>query len=111
MTLAVFFPSLMGVGILVSGALLISDSIRRLFPQGSLRRKHNVVVGTYGAVADAVDAAGYHLAEPWFLGRGLRPQSLSSRNVFGPARDQRKRINAPLYAFVGRELRRRQRKL
>jgi hypothetical protein len=75
MTLAVFFPSLMGVGILVSGALLISDSIRRLFPQGSLRRKHNVVVGTYGAVADAVDAAGYHLEEPWFLGRGLRERS------------------------------------
>lgn len=75
MTLAVFFPSLMGVGILVSGALLISDWVRRLFPQGSIRRKHNVIVGTYGAVADAVDAAGYHLNEPWFLGRGLRDRS------------------------------------
>lgn len=75
MTVAVFFPSLMGVGILVSGALLISDWVRRLFPQGSIRRKHNVVVGTYGAVADAIDAAGYHLEEPWFLGRGLRNRS------------------------------------
>ncbi len=75
MTVAVFFPSLMGVGILVSGALLISDWVRRLFPQGSIRRKHNVVVGTYGAVGDAIEAAGYHLEEPWFLGRGLRNRS------------------------------------
>ncbi len=72
MTIAVFFPSLMGVGILISGALLISDALRRLFPHSSLRRKHNVVVGTYGAIGDAVDAAGYRLYEPWFLRRGLR---------------------------------------
>lgn len=72
MIVAVFFPSLMGVGILISGALLISDWLRRLLPHGRLRRKHNVIVGTYGAIADAVDAAGYHLEEPWFLGRGLR---------------------------------------
>ncbi len=75
MITAVFFPSLMGVGILISGALLISDWIRRLFPQSHMRREHNVVVGTYGAVADAVDAAGYRLQEPWFLGRGLRKRS------------------------------------
>ena len=75
MIIAVFFPSLMGVGILISGALLISDWIRKLFPQGHLRREHNVVVGTYGSVADAVDAAGYRLQEPWFLRRGLRERS------------------------------------
>ena len=72
MTRAVFFPSLMGVGILISGALLISDWLRRLLPYGALRRRHNVIVGTYGAIADAVGAAGYHLKEPWFLKRGLR---------------------------------------
>ncbi len=72
MTLAVFFPSLMGVGILISGALLLSDWVRRLLPRGTVRRKHHVVVGTYGAIAETVDAAGYHLAEPWFLTRGLR---------------------------------------
>lgn len=72
MMVAVFFPSLMGVGIIISGALLVSDWIRRLLPQGQLRRQHDVVVGTYGAVRDAVDAAGYRLAEPWFLHRGLR---------------------------------------
>lgn len=68
----VFFPSLMGVGIIISGALLISDWLSRLLPKRSLRRKHNVAVGTYGAVSDAVDAAGYRLAEPWFIRRGLR---------------------------------------
>ena len=72
MTLAVFFPSLMGVGILISGALLLSDWVRRLLPQGSVRRKHHVVIGTYGAIAETVDAAGYYLEEPWFLNRGLR---------------------------------------
>ena len=75
MTRAVFFPSLMGVGILISGALLISDWLRRLLPYGALRRRHNVIVGTYGAIADAVGAAGYHLNEPWFLKRGLRRRS------------------------------------
>ena len=75
MTVAVFFPSLMGVGILVSGALLISDWVRRLLPQGSLRRKHHVIIGTYGSIAETVDAAGYHLEEPWFLKRGLRERS------------------------------------
>jgi hypothetical protein len=72
MTLAVFFPSLMGVGILISGVLLVSDWIRRLLPHRTLRRKHDVVVGTYGVIADAVGAAGYRLKEPWFLKRGLR---------------------------------------
>lgn len=72
MTVAVFFPSLMGVGIIISGTLLVSDWLRRLFPKSNVRRKHNVVVGTYGAVGDAIDAAGYHLREPWFINRGLR---------------------------------------
>ncbi len=75
MTVAVFFPSLMGIGILVSGALLISDWVRRLLPQGSVHRKHHVVIGTYGAISETVDAAGYHLEEPWFLSRGLRERT------------------------------------
>jgi hypothetical protein len=69
---AVFFPSLMGVGIIVSGALLVSDWIRRLLPHSSLHRQHDVVVGTYGAITDAIAAAGYRLAEPRFLHRELR---------------------------------------
>ena len=75
MTVAVFFPSLMGVGIIVSGALLISDWVRRLLPQGSVRRKHHVVIGTYGAISGTVDAAGYRLEDPWFLNRGLRERT------------------------------------
>ena len=75
MTLAVFVPSLMGVGILISGALLVSDWMRRMLPHGRIRKQHNVVVGIYGSIADAVDAAGYHLDEPWFLRRGLRNRS------------------------------------
>lgn len=74
MITAVFFPSLMGVGIIVSGALLISDWMRRLFPQSRLRRQHSVVVGTYGAIADAIGAAGYRLVEPRFLNREPRPR-------------------------------------
>lgn len=70
--MAVFFPSLMGVGIIISGTLLVSDWLRKLFPKGHVRRQHNVVVGTYGAVGDAIEAAGYHLADPWFINRGLR---------------------------------------
>lgn len=72
MIVAVFFPSLMGVGIIVSGALLVSDWIRRLLPHGSLRRQHDVVVGTYGAITDALAAAGYRLVKPRFLHRELR---------------------------------------
>ncbi len=85
MTLAVFFPSLMGVGILISGALLLSDWVRRLLPQGSVRRKHHVVIGTYGAIAETVDAAGYHLEEPWFLSRGLRERRTYLLLAFGLA--------------------------
>ena len=73
--IGVFFPSLMGVGIIISGTLLISDWLRRLFPKSSVRRKHNVVVGTYGAVGDAIEAAGYRLDEPWFVNRWLRSRS------------------------------------
>lgn len=75
MSLAVFFPSLMGIGIIISGTLLVSDWLRKLFPKGNVRRQHNVVIGTYGAVGDAIDAAGYQLVEPWFVNRGLRQRS------------------------------------
>lgn len=51
--LAVFFPSLMGVGILVSGALLLSDQVRRLLPQGGLHRRHRVAMGAFGVVSHA----------------------------------------------------------
>ncbi len=75
MIVAVFFPSLMGVGILISGALLIADWMRKVLPNGRIRKQHNVVVGIYGSISDAIDAAGYRLEEPWFLRRDLRHRS------------------------------------
>lgn len=51
--LAVFFPSLMGVGILVSGALLVADLLRKYVPQGDLRRRHGVALATYQIVQRA----------------------------------------------------------
>ena len=98
MTLAVFFPSLMGFGIIISGTLIVSDWLRKLFPKGSVRRRHNVVVGTYGAVGDAIDAAGYHLKEPWFVNRGLRQRS--TYVVFGLLAG----ATAILSIWVGRRL-------
>jgi len=78
MILAVFFPSLMGIGIIVSGALLLSDQIRRLFPSSGRRRRHRIVVGTYGIIGNAVEAAGYRLDPPWFVNRERR-----SRTAYG----------------------------
>lgn len=75
MTLAVFFPSLMGIGIIVSGALLLSDQIRSLFPSSGRRRRHRIVVGTYGAIGNAVEAAGYRLDPPWFVNRDRRSRA------------------------------------
>jgi hypothetical protein len=56
--LAVFFPSLMGLGILASGALLLTDLLHKLVPGRGLRRGHHVVTGAFGIVADAAAAAG-----------------------------------------------------
>ncbi len=72
MTFAVFFPSLMGFGILVSGALLVADVVHRLLPNGGRRRRYRVVVGAYGVVARTARAAGRELARPTFLVREFR---------------------------------------
>jgi uncharacterized BrkB/YihY/UPF0761 family membrane protein len=72
MTLAVFFPSLMGFGILVSGALLVADLVHRLLPNRGRRRRHRVVVGAFGVVARTARAAGRELAPPTFLVREFR---------------------------------------
>lgn len=62
MTLGVFFPSLMGIGILVSGALLLSDQIRRILPQGGLHRRHRVAMGAFGVVSRAAEWAELDIA-------------------------------------------------
>lgn len=72
MTLAVFFPSLMGFGILVSGALLVADFVHKTLPHRARRRRYRVAVGAHGVVASAAAAAGSALDPPSFLAREFR---------------------------------------
>lgn len=71
-TVAVFVPALMGVGILVSGALLVADWIDRLLPRSSLRRRRRIAVGVHGVVRGALTAAGRPVDDPAFVRRTLR---------------------------------------
>jgi hypothetical protein len=51
--LGVFVPSLMGAGILVSGAILLADVVKRFIPKRGVRRRHRVAMGTVEVVAAA----------------------------------------------------------
>lgn len=73
--LAVFFPSLMGFGILVSGALLVSDAVQKLLPHEGRRRKRRVAIGARGVVAAAARSAGRDVLEPRFLRRVIRSRT------------------------------------
>jgi hypothetical protein len=70
--LAVFFPALMGAGILVSGVLLLSDAVRRLMPIQGMRRRHRNAVGTFGIVAAVARTAGLRIDQPSYLTRRAR---------------------------------------
>jgi hypothetical protein len=72
MILGVFFPSLMGFGILVSGALLLADVVNRLLPHRGRRRRHRIAVGAHGIVNRAASATGRGLVPPAFLIRQFR---------------------------------------
>jgi hypothetical protein len=72
MILGVFFPSLMGVGILASGALLVADQVRKLIPNRGIRRQHRVATGAFGVVAAAAGAAGRRVARSDLLDREPR---------------------------------------
>lgn len=72
-TFGVFFPALMGAGILVSGVLLLSDTVRRLMPNRGQRRRHRIAVGTYGLIAATARTVGVSIDPPSFLTR--RPRS------------------------------------
>jgi len=61
------FPSLMGFGILVSGALLIGDLLERLWPRSTSRQDRRVASGAYEVVAAIASTAGRHLDRPSFL--------------------------------------------
>jgi len=79
--LGVFFPSLMGFGILVSGALLVSDAVHKLLPNQGRRRRRRIVIGAYGVMAAAARTTGRELPGPSFLRRAIR----SRREYLGVA--------------------------
>jgi hypothetical protein len=72
MIVAVFVPSLIGVGILVSGAILLTDLLRRYLPQGGLRRRHRVAMGAYHVVSEAAGWAGRTVSAGDLLDRAPR---------------------------------------
>jgi hypothetical protein len=72
MTLAVFFPSLMGVGILVSGALLLADLVRRFFPRRGVHRQRRVAMGAFGVVSTAAVWAGREVSAGELFDRAPR---------------------------------------
>jgi hypothetical protein len=71
--LGVFVPGLMGAGILLSAAILVSDGVRRLLPSRGVRRRLNVVRGVRRIVADLADAAGMAIEERNLMRRERRP--------------------------------------
>ncbi len=71
-TMAVFFPALMGAGILVSGALLLWDAVRRLMPNRGQRRRYRIAVGTFGVIANVARTVGVRMDPPSFLTRRSR---------------------------------------
>ena len=72
--LHVFLPALMGVGMIVSGLLVIGDWVHNLLPNGRVRRKQQIVAGAKGVVVSVAQAAGYDVAGPDFHAREWRPR-------------------------------------
>lgn len=75
MILGVFVPSLMGAGILVSGAILLVDVLRRYLPQSGLHRRHRVAMGTYNVVVAAAAWAGREVSAGELLDRAPRSRT------------------------------------
>ncbi len=73
-TQAVFVPGLMGAGILLSAAILVSDGIKRAAPNRGVRRRIAVAEAIHYVVAGAARAAGYVVPE-----REAPPRRLRSR--------------------------------
>ena len=72
MIVGVFVPSLIGVGILVSGAVLLADVLRRYVPERGLRRRHNVAMGAYNVVNEVAAWAGREVSAGELLDRAPR---------------------------------------
>ena len=72
--LHVFVPALMGVGMIVSGILVLADWLQKLLPSGRLRRRQEVSNGAKGVVVSIAEAAGYEVEAPDFRQREWRPR-------------------------------------
>ena len=70
--LHVVVPALMGVGMIVSGVLVVADFVRKLFPSRGVHRKQQIARGAHGVVASVAQAAGYKVEGPAFYRRGFR---------------------------------------
>jgi hypothetical protein len=70
--LGVFLPALMGVGILVSGLVLIMEWARRLVPNAGVRRRIRVVRATHRVTAGIAETIGVNVGEVRFLHRVAR---------------------------------------
>jgi hypothetical protein len=70
----VFVPALMGVGLIVSGILVIADWVHGLLPNGRIRRKQYVAEGAKGLVVGVAQAAGHDVVGPDFRQREWRPR-------------------------------------
>jgi hypothetical protein len=62
--LGVFFPALMGVGILVSGAVLVMDWVKKLLPSGGVRRQHRIVTTGRNLAFQIAVTAGHEVNRP-----------------------------------------------
>ena len=72
--LHVFVPALMGVGMIVSGILVIADWVQSMLPSGRIRRKQKVAAGAKGLVVSVAQAAGHDVVGPDFRQREWRPR-------------------------------------
>ena len=70
--LHVVVPALMGVGMIISGVLVVGDFVRKLFPSRGVHRKQQIARGAHGVVANVASAAGYQVEGPSFYRRGFR---------------------------------------
>jgi MFS family permease len=72
--LHVFVPALMGVGMIVSGILVIADWVHNLLPNGRVRNKQQIAAGAKGVVVSVAQAAGHDVSGPDFHQREWRPR-------------------------------------
>lgn len=72
--LHVFVPALMGVGMIVSGILVITDWVQNLLPNGRVRRKQEIASGAKGVVTSVAQAAGHDVTGPEYHTREWRPR-------------------------------------